>query len=70
MEVWNIFLNNSNTFCKELYTCMCNITKKLSFLVKILYNVTLAMIDNETIYCITLPQYKAYPVSSVAKSKL
>ena len=28
-------------FCKEFYTCICNITKKLSFLVKILYNVTL-----------------------------
>ena len=21
MEVCNIFLNNSNTFCKEIYTC-------------------------------------------------
>ena len=40
MEVCNIVLNNSNTFCKELYTCMCNITKKLSFLVEILHNVT------------------------------
>ena len=34
-------LNNLNTFCKEYYTCTCNITKKLSFLVKMLYNVTL-----------------------------
>ena len=35
-----LVLNNFNSFCKEFYTCMCNITKKLSFLVKILYNVT------------------------------
>ena len=40
MEVCNIFLNNSNTFCKGLYICMFNITKKLSFWVKILHNVT------------------------------
>ena len=40
MEVCNIFLNKWNTFCKELYTCTCNITKKLSFLFKILHNVT------------------------------
>ena len=30
----------SNSFCKEFYTCMCNITKILSVLVKILYTVT------------------------------
>ena len=35
------FLDNLNSFYKEFYTCICNITKKLSFLVKILYNVTL-----------------------------
>ena len=34
------FSETSNTFCKELYTFMCNITKKLSFLVKILQNAT------------------------------
>ena len=34
----------------------------LSVFVKTLYNVT--------IYCITLPLYKAYPVSSVARSNL
>ena len=62
MEVCNVFLNNLNTFCEEFYTCMCNIAKKLSFLVKVLYNVTL------TINCITLPMFKAYPVSSVAGS--
>ena len=49
---------------------MCNITKKLSFLIKILYNVTLAMIDNKTINCITLPLYIAYPICSVARSNL
>ena len=32
MEVCNVFLNNLNTFCKEFYTCTCNITNKLSFL--------------------------------------
>ena len=26
-----LVLNNSNIFCKELYTCTCYITKKLSF---------------------------------------
>ena len=41
MEVCNVFFNNLNTFCKEFHTCMCNIAKKLYFLVKILYNVTL-----------------------------
>ena len=60
MEVCNVFLNNLNTFCKEFYTCMCNITKKLSFLVKILYNVT------HTKDCCITPQYKDYPVSLVA----
>ena len=40
MEVCNIFWNDLNTFCKGLYTYMCNIAKKLSFLVKILHNVT------------------------------
>ena len=49
---------------------MCNITKTLSILVKILYNVTLTMIDNKTINCITLPVHKAYPVSSVARSDI
>ena len=52
---------------------MCNITNKLSFLVKILYNVTPIMIDNEdnkTINCITLPLHKGYPVSSAARSNL
>ena len=47
MEVCNVFLNNLNTFCKEFYTCMCNIAKKLSFLLKILYNVTLLKIDHK-----------------------
>ena len=36
-----LWFNNFNTFCKEFYTCTCNITKTWSFLVKILYNVTL-----------------------------
>ena len=40
MEVCNVFFNNLNSFCKEFYTCMCNITKKLSFWDKTLYNVT------------------------------
>ena len=40
MEVCNVFLNNLNSFCKEFYTGMCNITKKLSVFVKILLNVT------------------------------
>ena len=44
MKVCNIYLNISNTFCKELYTSMCNITKKLSFFFffyfKILHKVT------------------------------
>ena len=70
MEVCNIFLNNLNTFCKELYTCTCNITKKLSLLLKILYNVTLTMIDDETINFMTLLLHKTYPVSSVARSNL
>ena len=70
MEVCNIFLNNLNTFCKESYTCMCSIAKKLCFLVKILYNVTHTMIDNKTINCITLPLHKAYPVCTVARSNL
>ena len=70
MKVCNIFLNHSKTFCEELYTCTCNITKKSSFVVKISYNVTLLWIDNKTINCITLMLHKAYPVSSVAKSNL
>ena len=41
MEVCNVFLNDLNTFCKEFYTCMCNITKKLSSLVKNMFNATL-----------------------------
>ena len=49
---------------------MCNITKKLSLLVKILYNVTYTMVDNKTTNCITLPLLKAYPVSSVGRFNL
>ena len=53
MEVCNIILNNSNTFCKQLYTCMCNFTKKLSFLVKTLHNVTHNKdLKEKTINCI------------------
>ena len=46
---------------------MCNITKKLSFLVKILYNVNLT---NKTINCISLQLLEACPVSSVARSNI
>ena len=31
-KIFESILNNLNTFCKEFYTCTCNITKKLSFL--------------------------------------
>ena len=41
MQVCNILLKKFEYFCKELYTCTSNITKKLSFLVEILNNVTL-----------------------------
>ena len=56
MEVCNVFffffINNLNTFCKEFYTCMRNITKKLSFLVEISYNVTITkgLIINYKLY--------------------
>ena len=48
---------------------MCKITKNLSFLVKILYNVTHNKDwKKKTINCITQPLLKAYPVSSVSLS--
>ena len=70
MEVCNIFLNNLNTFCKELYTCMCNITKELSFLVKILHNVThnKDLKKKKTFKLYKLPRPNAFSVSSVVTS--
>ena len=38
---------------------MCDITKKLSFLVKIFFFFVFLRIDNKTINCITLPLHKA-----------